>query len=505
MIRKIVFLLLVFVALLNAQLRLPGIFSDNMILQHYSAVTIWGWAQPYQRVDVKGSWMALAKNARADSEGKWSLRIKAPQAGGPYSIVIQSGREFIQLNDVLSGEVWLCAGGMNMDMPLKASENGKQEILSSDLPNLRLFKVPYNYSDKYQEDVVASWKKSSAESSEDFSAVGFLFGKNLHQSLDVPVGIIQTTYNGAPAESWVDRDYLSRDAELLPILERFKQRVLNYPQLLEKYRQDLQQWEEEEKKDESEKPIEPILRDHKSPSSLYNGMIAPIVPYKFKGVIWYHGESNISRGWQYRKLFPRLIQSWRNNWNNVNMPFYFVQPAPYKYENAEQSPLFDIRESLFYTMKTVLNTGMVVTTDIGDIENIIPADKQDVANRLALWAKARDYGNQSIVFSGPLYSSMEVEDGKIRILFEHLGQGLVSHANRPLTCFTIAGEDKVFHPAQATIERNTVLVSSPQVKKPIAVRFAYENSDVPNLFNRQGLPAAPFRTDNFTLNTENNL
>jgi sialate O-acetylesterase len=232
-------------------------------------------------------------------------------------------------------------------------------------------------------------------------------------------------------------------------------------------------------------------------------MIAPIVPYKIKGVLWYQGEANRKRAWQYRKLFPILINSWRNEWDQGPFPFYYVQLAPYQYGDEDPNLLPEIRESQLYTMQTIINTGMAVTVDIGDIEDIHPKEKQKVADRLLLWALAKDYGQKNLVYSGPVYNSMIVEQDKIRIMFDSLGQGLVSTGNMPLNCFTIAGEDKIFHPANAIIERNTVLVGSPKVSEPVAVRFCWSKTDIPNLYNRNGLPAVPFRTDDWPAVTLN--
>ncbi len=501
----LILMLAVFISPLVAELRLPAVISDNMVLQSDSSVPIWGWAEPYQRVDVKGSWMTLARSARANADGKWMIKIKSPQAGGPYTIVFQSGKEFIEVKDVLSGEVWFCSGQSNMEFPLKSSNNGERAVAESNIPQIRLFKVPHTIADNPLDDTQAQWKLSSPETSADFSAVGFYYGRSLHQIQNVPIGLIQSTWGGTPAESWVRKETLTTDKELIPILERFANRVLNFSQIMDKYQKDTELWEQmpQETKETVKKPAIPVMRTQSSPASLYNGMVAPIIPYKIKGVIWYQGEANRKRAWQYRKLFPVLIENWRSDWDQGTFPFYFVQLAPYKYGDENEYFLPELREAQLYTMRTVVNTGMAITMDIGDMNDIHPTEKQRVADRLALWAVAKDYGRGSMVHCGPLYNSMVVENDKIRIIFDHLGQGLMSTGGQLLTCFTIAGEDKVFYPADAVIERNTVLVSSPEVSTPAAVRFGWNKMDVPNLFNRSGLPASPFRTDNWPAVTLN--
>jgi len=505
--RKTAFILMmaVFVSPLCAQLRLPAVIGDNMVLQSNSTVPIWGWAQPYQKVDVKGSWMTLARSARADSKGKWMIKLKSPEAGGPYSIVFQSGKEFIEVKNVLAGEVWLCSGQSNMDFPLKKATNGEKTIAESNIPQIRLFTVPKTVADNPLDDTQSQWKLSSPETSADFSAVGFFYGHSLYKVLNVPIGIIQSSWGGTPAESWVSKETLTTDNDLIPILERFADRVLNFNKTMDKYQEALELWEQtaQENKDPAKKPVMPVIRDQGSPASLYNGMISPIIPYKLKGVIWYQGEANRKRAWQYRKLFPALINNWRSAWNQGPFPFYFVQLAPYKYGDENENFLPELREAQLYTMQTVINTGMAITTDVGDLENIHPAEKLKVAERLAFWAIAKDYGRTNLEHCGPIYNSMIIENDKIRINFDHLGQGLVSTGGNPPSCFTIAGEDQVFYPAEAIIERNTVLVSSPKVTSPVAVRFGWNKTDVPNLFNRNGLPASPFRTDNWPAVTLN--
>ena len=480
-----------------AVLRLPSVLSDNMVLQHNSAVPIWGWAEPFQRVDVKGSWMVLATSTRANADGKWSTKIKSPQAGEGYSIVIQSGKEFLELRNVLSGEVWVCAGATNMQMPLNQANDWEREKLVSNLPQVRLFTVEQAFSQSPLEDTKASWFAASPETVADFSAIGYHYAKLLHNELQVPIGIIQATWQDTLAESWMTKEALLSDKDFAPILDSFGRRILDYPRLFTQYQAQFEQWQQLDSDDKGEAPAEPALTDENSPSSLYNGMISPIIPYRIKGVLWYQGEENRLRAWQYRKLFPALIEDWRKNWNQGSFPFYFAQIAPFEYTDEQENLAAELREAQLLTMQTVINTGMVATTDIGEVDNIAFGNKSVVANRLFLWAMAKDYGRRNTVYSGPIYESMVVERDKIRIMFEHLGQGLMVTGFQAMRHFEIAGEDKVFYPAKGVIERNTVLLSSEDVPFPVAARFAWENAPQPNLFNRQGLPAVPFRTDDW--------
>jgi sialate O-acetylesterase len=299
--------------------------------------------------------------------------------------------------------------------------------------------------------------------------VGYYFGRTLHQELDVPVGLINSSWGGTMAEAWTSREGLTGEPDFEPILQRSAQFKPNHP--------------------------------HQA-SVLYNGMIQPLIPLGIRGAIWYQGESNVGRAEQYQKLFPAMIANWRSQWGQGDFPFLFVQLAPYHYGDPAGPNCAELREAQRLTLDNAPNTGMAVTTDIGNVQDIHPKNKQDVGRRLALWALAKTYG-EDVVHSGPLYKSMKLEDGKIRISFEHTGGGLVAKGG-DLTHFTIAGEDGNFVPAKAVIDGRTVVVQSDQVAAPVAVRFGWQNGAEPNLFNAEGLPASPFRTDDFKLATAGN-
>jgi sialate O-acetylesterase len=345
-----------------------------------------------------------------------------------------------------------------------------------------------------------------------FSAAAYFFGRCLHRELNVPVGMINTSWGGTPAEAWTSLDAQQGNAVLEPTLARWKERISRFdPEAEQKeYDKKLAVWKEAAAKAKAEgakpprrprAPGDPRQSPHR-PASLYNGMISPLLPFAMRGAIWYQGESNAGRAEQYLTLFPAMIRNWRDKWGQGDFPFLFVQLAPFRYGAADPRNCAELRETQRLTLDLVPNTGMAVTTDIGNVKDIHPKNKQDVGKRLALWALAKTYG-EDLVYSGPLYDSMAVEGKKVRIKFKHTGGGLVAK-DGPLTHFTIAGKDGEFVPAVATIDGETVVVSSDQVAKPVAVRFGWRDDAEPNLFNKEDLPASPFRTDDFEMVTAGN-
>jgi len=488
----------------DGEVRLPAIIGDNMVLQTGPQAAIWGWADPGEKVAVRGGWGDPGKEqvwkTTADEKGKWIVRIDTPHTHGPYTITV-SGKNTIKINNVLIGEVWVCSGQSNMEWVVQNSDNAEQEIAAANYPQIRLFKVEKKVADDPQEDCKGQWVICSPETVPPFSAVAYFFGRELYQKLGVPVGLINTSWGGTPAEAWTKMEILKSDPDYQPILERFKQAVATYPQAMKKYEEAVAKWKEEVKKAQAEKkpvphrPWEPLGPGHShSPAGLYNGMIAPLIPFSIRGAIWYQGESNVGRAYQYRKLFPAMIRNWRDDWGQGDFTFLFVQIAPWRMY-SDNGSFSELQESQLLTLKSVKNTGMVVTTDIGNLDDIHPHNKQDVGKRLALWALSVAYGKAG-VYSGPIYKSMQGEGNKIRLYFDHAVDGLVNRGG-PLTFFTIAGEDKNFVRAQAVIDGKTVVVSSEQVPHPVAVRFAWTKDAEPNLFNKDGLPASPFRTDDW--------
>jgi len=638
----------------EGKLRLPSIFGDHMVLQCNMPVPVWGWAEPNEEVAVilKGK---LHRVTKANSNGRWMVKLPPQPAGGPHELIVRTRGETIRFTDVLFGEVWICSGQSNMEWPVALAQNPEQEISNANFPQIRFFIVEKSVALEPQSDCKGKWEVCSPETVRTFSAVGYFFGREIHQQLKVPVGLIGTYWGGTPAESWTDLKTLESDPDFKPILKRLPRDQRTLLMLKEKYEQAMAEWLEKvslrdtenkgdklgwaspdfndsnwltmnlpqvwervspdmnfdgavwfrkvvmipdewagkdlvlslgpiddfdttyfngeqigstgpetpnswmvprryrvpgelvkaganliairvfdqrgeggfrgipeqmrlELADGSEnlislsgewkfkiefaRPASKIPPQPQSPinswtpTALFNAMVAPLVPYAIRGVIWYQGESNVGQAYQYRKLFPALISSWRKAWG-YKFPFLFVQLANFLERKPEptESAWAELREAQLLTLKTVPKTGMAVAIDIGEANDIHPRNKQDVGKRLALAALAIAY-EQKIVYSGPIYRSMRIEGNKIRIFFNHVGSGLVAKGEN-LTGFAIAGEDRKFVWANAKIEGNTVVVWSEQVPKPVAVRYGWADNPDCNLYNKEGLPASPFRTDDW--------
>ena len=452
----------------HAKIWLPTIISDNMVLQQESIATIWGWSTDTysdEQIIVSGSWSETKVTTKTD-QGKWSVQLPTPPAGGPFTLTI-TGHETIRLQNVMIGELWICSGQSNMEWtPLQNLANAEEEIQQAQYPGIRFFFLPKHKSPYPQDDTPGHWVPCSPETVKMASSVSYFFGRELNKKLGIPIGLINTSWGGTPIETWIPKELILGDWEL---------------------------------KAESEK----LARYEGWPKELgvtYNAMIHPLINFDIAGTIWYQGESNRNNAFSYYQSFPLLIKSWRNAWKK-EFPFYFVQIAPYKYDAGDPVDAAVVRDAQLNTMQEVSNTGMVVTNDIGDLEDIHPANKQDVGKRLALWALAKTYGRTDVVYSGPIFKSMEIRESKAIISFDYADNGLIQKGVN-LREFLIAGADKTFHPAKAAIEGNTVVVSSVEVPKPVAVRFAFTNIAQPNLFNTTGLPASAFRTDDWEIKIE---
>ncbi len=448
-----------------AELKLPAIFSDHMVLQREKPIPVWGWDNPGTEVTVTLGDQSV--KARADAQGRWKATLPARAAGGPLELTVKGTSEKA-FHDVLIGEVWICSGQSNMEWPVAAAMDAKKEIASANYPRIRHIKIPHTPAATPQDDVkTAGWQVCSPKTVGRFTAVGYFFGRNLLQQLDCPIGLIGSNWGGTRIEPWTP----PVGFQSVPALKEIADKLDEYP---------------------SKRPNGSIV--HQSPLALYNGMIHPLIPYAVRGAIWYQGESNNGEGMLYYEKMKALISGWRKVWNEPELPFYYVQLAPFRYRNRSPLDLPGIWEAQLKAL-SVPHTGMAVTVDIGNVKDIHPRNKQEVGRRLALWALAKTYGKPIAVYSGPLYRKMKVEGNKVRLFFDHTGSGLVSRDGKPLTWFTIAGADKKFVEAKAVIDGDTVVVSSEQVAKPVAVRFGWDDSAEPNLSNKEGLPASPFRTD----------
>ena len=643
--------ILVFAVVARADVRLPAIISDNMVLQQGMKVRIWGSANAGENVTV--TFDKKAASTLADAQGRWQVWIGPLNAGGPSELKVNS----LTIKNVLVGEVWLCSGQSNMEWPLINTVGGAETIAQANYPEIRLFTVEHHTSETPLSDVEGHWVVATPEDAAHFSAVGYFFGRELHQRLKLPIGLINTSWGGTPAEAWTSHDALASSPEMKPILDRYQSSMNALPQTKENYARALAQWEEKNlyldagNKGEAlgyadpksstadwskmdlpkqfetagllidgavwfrkevdlpeswagkelvlkltpiddqdityfngtkvgatgretpnsymvprkyvvpgslvhagrnliavrvfdsageggfsrggamslepaaangdsqeislrgvwdykvELALEPKHPDwgtrpeavgvsnQNNPSVLYNAMIAPLVPFAIRGAIWYQGESNAGRAYQYRTLFPLMIRNWRSAWGH-EFPFYFVQLANWHANKAEpdESDWAELREAQAMTLREP-QTGMAVTIDIGDENDIHPRNKLDVGRRLAAWALAGTYG-QPVVPSGPLFDRFKIEGNQVRIRFKH-GAGLKTSDGSSLKGFAIAGEDRRFVWADARIDGDTVIVSSPMVQKPAAVRYGWADNPIANLYNKAGLPASPFRTDDW--------
>jgi sialate O-acetylesterase len=486
-----------------ADVKLPAVIGDNMVLQQGGKVSIWGWAEPGEEVMAGVSWHSMKWAVTADKDGKWAFTMNCPEAGGPYEMTL-TGKNAIAIKNIMAGEVWVCSGQSNMQWSVKASANAEQEIAEANHPNIRLFTVTRKVAQKPQSDCEGSWTSCSPETVPDFSAVAYFFGRELRKELDVPIGLIHTSWGGTPAEAWTRREALEADTDFEPILTRYDDAIAKYPQAKIEYDQKVEEWKQAVEKAEAEgekkprKPRPPFGPGNPhSPAGLYNAMIAPLIPYGIQGAIWYQGESNAGRAYQYRKLFPAMIKNWREDWGQGDFPFLFVQLANFMAVKPEpgESAWAELREAQSMTL-SLPNTGMAVIIDIGEAKDIHPKNKQDVGKRLASWALGRSYEKKP-VYSGPIYKSMKAGGGKIALHFDHVGGGLVADPNEPLKGFAVAGEDRKFVWADAEIDGDTVVVSSEDVSEPVAARYAWADNPVCNLYNKEGLPASPFRTDDW--------
>ena len=483
---------------LQADVRLPQILSDHMVLQRDAPIRVWGWADAGERVTVLFAGQRVV--TEADQEGDWQTFLHPMTAGGPYEMTV-AGRNRIVLRDVLVGEVWIGSGQSNMVWPVSRSDNPEKEIDSADYPRLRLFKVERKVADEPLQDVDGSWRAAKPESVADFSGVGYFFGRELHREMGVPFGIVQTAWGGTPAQAWTSDDALKADPSLQPVYDIWDEVLADFPAAQEKYERALQDWEQAAAQAKAvgqeapRRPRAPRGPGHPhSPSGLYNAMIAPLTPFAMRGAIWYQGENNASRsqGYLYRELFPAMIEDWRRAWGQGPFPFLFVQLANFR-RVPEKHEWPELREAQKMTLG-LRNTGMAVTIDIGNSEDIHPANKQDVGRRLALAARSVAYGRE-VVHSGPSYRQLTREGSNIRLWFDSVGGGLRAADGGNLNGFVIAGPDREFHQAGAHIDGDTVVVWSPKVKTPVAVRYGWHADPQAALFNRSGLPASPFRTD----------
>ena len=482
-------------------LTLPRIFTDHMVLQRDLPVNLWGWAEPGQTVKV--TFAGQNVEARAGEDGAWKATLRPLNASAESrELIVTAGDDRFVLKDVLVGEVWICSGQSNMEWTLNATHKSKEAIAAADLPLLRQFKVPHVTHPRPQKDLPGDWSVCSPSTAAQFTAVGFYFGLDLLEVLDVPIGLVNISWGGTRIEPWTSLSGFNVSPKLQPVLDQIAQAEKQYRENVAGRLGDIEGWVEASRgalasgADIPEFPgslPEHPLKNAGRPTSIHNAMVAPLVPYTFRGAIWYQGESNNGEGMLYYEKMRALIQSWRALWGQGEFPFLFVQLAPYRYNNPEALP--GIWEAQLASL-SIPNTGMAVITDVGNVSDIHPRNKEAVGKRLALWARAKTYGDRALTYSGPLYRSMKVEGSQAILSFDH-AKGLKSLDGEALTWFTIAGEDRNFVKAVAEIRGDTVVVRSDAVPDPKAVRFGWHETAEPNLVNGASLPSSPFRTDSW--------
>lgn len=458
---------------MHAEVKMPAFFADNMVMQQQTQANLWGTATPNKKVTVKTSWSKEVVSTTAAADGRWKLAVQTPAAGGPYEVTVSDGSA-LTLKNVMVGELWLCAGQSNMEMPMKGYKNQPVEganmaCLKSKNPQIRLFTVARNSSTQPAEDVKGAWEEAAPATVREFSATAYYFGRQLQETLQVPVGLIVTAWGGSACEAWMSDE----------MLQAFPEAAAKIPEVGGK-----------------------IESKNRTPSVLFKGMLSPLIGLSMKGVIWYQGEDNWNRAHTYADMFSTMIGGWRKLWNQGDFPFYYCQIAPYDYaiiteKGKEIINSAYLREAQAQAELRVPNVGMAVLMDAGFPEGIHPYKKQVAGERLSLLALSKTYGIEGISGESPYYKSMEIQNDTVIVSFERAPMWICGRHSFVSNQFKLAGEDKVFHPAKAWIQRSKVYVVSEQVPHPVAVRYAFENASEGDLFSADGLPVSSFRSDDW--------
>jgi sialate O-acetylesterase len=505
----------------SAHIKLPAIFSDHLILQQKTKAQFWGWADPGEKITLQAGWPAKAVTTQTDPSGKWTLQVQTPSAGGPFVLTIKgSNSDSVQLHDVLIGEVWLCSGQSNMVFSLKGAKNAKEEIAAADFPAIRYFSVTRQYaSHDFDDSPGATWEKTTPKTAPGFSAVAYFFAKKIHRQMNVPVGIVYSAWGGTPAEAWTPAPAMEKDTILARYFTRWKYIQDNVGKDSAAWHEALAKWHQAhpgvdsadtKKTDDqfapsgdSKKPAEPqthyyFVRPWREPGVLFNGMIQPVIPYSIKGVLWYQGESNVNYSDEYYRLMDAMIQSWRAHWGTsarpANFPFYVVQISAFGYASLDNAAR--VREAEYEIMKKIPNTGTAVTADLGNMKDIHYTRKQEVGDRLARIALARDYGDKKLVYKGPEAKKAFAENGKVTIAFEPSAAALAA-GDGMIKGFELgypapSGDSILYTSAAAKIEGDKIIVWNEKISNPVEVRYAWLLVGEANLFNKEGIPAFPF-------------
>jgi sialate O-acetylesterase len=496
----------------QAELKLPAIINDHMVLQQQQDNPIWGWDTPGTQVSVTLG--EQSHSATAGADGQWKVTLSPLDANADPATIVIEGTSRREITDVLIGEVWMCSGQSNMGMTLAGDWKADVEALSSNHPNLRLITVPRVGTQELQDDFKGQWESANSENCRSFSAVGFFYGRYLHEILGVPVGLVNNAWGGSAAEAWVRRESLEDNPKFQLLMDRWvkQEAELQSPETAARFAAARDAWKVKvaEAKAAGKRPPrgprspQSILTGNQRPGNIFAGVVHPTLGYGIKGVIWYQGESNAGRAWEYAQLFPFLIEQWRAEWGQGDFPFYWVQLADFRAEVDEpgDSDWAELRESQTKTL-SLPNTGEAVIIDLGEANDIHPKNKYDVAARLVRWALAKDYGMSNLEPQSPTYRDVAMADSKAVLKFDHVGGGLRTVDVNDVRGFAICGEDRKWVWADAKISgTDTIEVWSDEVAKPVAVRYAWAINPVCNVYSRIGLPLTPFRTDDFPMVTE---
>ena len=500
---------LTFASALRAELKLPAIISDHMVLQQKQSNPLWGWDTPGTKITV--TFAGDKQTAIAGADGKWSVKLAAlPANAAPRTITIKGTTTRI-IQDVLVGEVWMCSGQSNMQFKLSNDWNGDLEAANGNRSQIRLISVPVVGSQTPLDDFKGAWQTATPASARNFSAIGFLYGRYLHEVLGVPVGLINNSWGGSAAEAWMRRTTIEKDGrfEVLLGYTTQKEKALLSDQARTDYEQAIAQWKAANA--QAQPPLKSAPPDPRNwltgnarPGNIFNGMVHPTLGYGLKGVIWYQGENNAGRAYEYADLFPLLIEQWRAEWQQPDLAFYWVQLADFKDEQATpgESAWAELRESQTKALR-LPHTGQAVIIDLGEGKDIHPRNKREVAARLARLALARDYGLSSLPAHSPEFKNMSIAGDKITLAFNHVSGGLRAHDDSVVKGFAVCGEDRkwVWAEAQISGQRDQIIVSSAAVPAPVAVRYAWADNPVCNVVSAAGLPLTPFRSDDFPMVT----
>ncbi|ARN57903.1 hypothetical protein [Sedimentisphaera salicampi] len=487
--RCILILFSVILSSVMAEISLPSMFSDGMIIQADSSVPVWGQAPAYEKVEIKGSWMGMAAMTRADSEGKWKTDIKTPEASrDSLELTITTGAgEYKAIKNVLAGEVWLCCGDENMQMPVSMAMNAEAEIENADRPEIRFFTPPESISVSPKEEISGKWKAANRMNTGSFSAAAYYFADQLYDQLRIPVGIISATCASSTAEAWISKDTITSSRKMLEIVRKYP-KLEEYGKKKAEFSKKFKKWLETE---EGQRPSEPSYIDYTGlPSATYNSMLSPLAPYRIKGAFFFQADANLARAYQYRFVLGLLIEDWRESWDVPQLPVYVVQPQIDGYSAEKLKFVPEFWESQIDVTNKYQNTAPIVSYDV-DKDN-----RQELGRRFSVNTLAYNYDLPDTPHKGPTFVRKRIEGSELRIFFDNVGRGLTTQTFGAVEGFEIAGIDRVYYPANAIIERNTILLSSSEVDQPVAARYGWSltSENLPNLENRYDYPAQPFRT-----------